>query len=152
MNLGRRTSLSNPGLSVTPEYDHGKTWKKGIFMNHSWSTHEPLIKEALGIQIHSSIHTFPMKKGFFGILGIPTDSLGLLRISRWTSWRIPNSWLSWRICLSPTDLQGLSKDIHQSKLFCGTYSWKNSWPPHESLMKGRNSWDSSRSLWIPRVS
>ena len=152
MNLGRRTSLSNPGLSVTPEYDHGKTLKKGILMNHTWSTHEPLIKGALGIQIHSCIHTFRMKKAIFGILRIPTDSFGFLRISRWTFWRIPDPWLSCRVCLSPTVLRGWSKDIHQSKLLCGTYSWKTHGPTHESLMKGRNSWDSSRSLWIPWVS
>ena len=123
MNLGRRTSLSNPGLSVTPEYDHGKTLKKGILMNHSWSTHESLIKGGLW-----DTDTFHMNKGFFGILGIPMDSFGLLRISRWTSWRIPDPWLSWRICLSPTVLRGLSTDIHQSKLLCGTYSWKTHGP------------------------
>ena len=128
MNLGRRTSLSNPGLSVTPEYDHGTTLKKGILMNRSWSTHEPLIKGALGIQIHSCIHTFRMKKAIFGILRIPTDSFGLLRISRWTFWRIPDPWLSCRVCLSPTVLRGWSKDIHQSKLLCGTYSWKTHGP------------------------
>ena len=126
MNLGRRTSLSNPGLSVTPEYDHGKTLKKGILLNHSWSTHEPLIKGALGIQIHSCIHTFRMKIAIFGILRIPTDSFGLLRISRWTFWRIPDPWLSWMICLSITDLRGLFKDVHQSKFFVA--------PSHEKLM------------------
>ena len=145
MNLGRRKSLSNPGLSVTPEYDHGKTLKEGILMNHSWSTHEPLIRGALGIQIHSCIHTFRMKKGFFGILGIPMDSFGLLRISRWTSWRIPDPWLSWRICLSPTVLRGLSTDIHQSKLLCGTYSWKT----HGPLMN--HSWR-GELLGIPKGS
>ena len=56
------------------------------------------------------------------------DSFGLLRISRWASWRIPDPWLSWRICLSPTVLRGMSTDIHQSKLLCGTYSWKTHGP------------------------
>ena len=69
-----------------------------------------------------------MKKGFFWFLWIPMDSFGLHRISRWTSWRIPDPWLSWRICLSPTVLRGLSTDIHQSKLLCGTYSWKTHGP------------------------
>ena len=103
-------------------------------MNRSWSTHEPLIKGALWIQIHSCIHTFLMNKAFCGILGTPEDSFGPLRISRWTSWRIPDPWLSWRVWLSLTSLHRLTKYIHQSKLLCGTYSWK----AHGPLMS--HSW------------
>ena len=82
--------------------------KKRTLMNRSWSTHEPLIKGALWIQIHSCIHTFLMNKAFCGILGTPEDSFGPLRISRWTSWRIPDPWLSWRIWLSLTSLRRLT--------------------------------------------
>ena len=100
--------------------------KKGTLMNRSWSTHEPLIKGALWIQIHLFIHTFLMNKAFCGILGIPKDSFGPLRICRWISCRIPDPWLSWMICLSITDLRGLFKDVHQSKFFVA--------PTHEKLM------------------
>ena len=104
--------------------------KKGTLMNRSWSTHEPLIKGALWIQIHLFIHTFLMNKAFCGILGIPKDSFGPLRICRWISCRIPDPWLSWMICLSITDLRGLFKDVHQSKFFVA--------PTHEKLMT--HSW------------
>ena len=131
MNLGRRTSLSNPGLSldtrIWPRENIKERSTHEPLMIHSWTTHEggPWDIDSF---IQSCIHTFRMKKGFFGILGIPMDSFGLLRISRWTSWRIPDPWLSWRICLSPTVLRGLSTDIHRSKLLCGTYSWKTHGP------------------------
>ena len=120
------------GTGVWPQ----KKQKKGKLMNHSWPTHELLIKGWLYILIHSFVHLFIHSfilyesQRFFFILGIPKGSFGPLRIYRWISCRILDPWLSWMICLSITDLRGLFKDVHQSKFFVA--------PSHEKLMT--HSW------------
>ena len=87
MNLGRRTSLSNPGLSldtrIWPRENIKERNTHEPLMIHSWTTHEggPWDIDSF---IHVFIHSVWRKDslGFLGFRWIPLDSLGE-HISMW---------------------------------------------------------------------
>ena len=122
--------------------------KKGTLMNRSWPTHEPLIKGWLYILIHSFIHSFIFHSSihslwvpmfffwFLGFLRAPLDPLGFTD-GFLQGFQI-NGYHEWFVYQLPICADCLRMSISRS--FLWLLLMKNSWPTHEPLMNGRNSW------------
>ena len=139
MNLGRRTSLSNPGLSldtrIWPRENIKERSTHEPLMIHSWTTHE-----GGPWDIDSFINSFSMSpKVFFWFLGFlraPLDPLGFTD-EILVGFQI-NGYHEWFVYQLPICADCLRMSIIRS--FLWLLLMKNSWPTHEPLMNGRNSW------------